>query len=491
MNKEKISIWSIFIGFVTISFVLYMCLTFEPIERKINNCFQVYLGGKKIGIIKSDEELYNIIDTEQKELKEKYNVTKVHSPSGLDVQPISTYKNNFATAKDMYEKIKGIEPFTIEGYEVTVKNKNDSTKNRKLYILDKSFLETAVKNTVLAFVDEKDYDVYLSGETPEIVDTGREITDIYLENDVTIKKTYISAEENIITDINTLNMHFLFGTDVINNTYEVKASDTIETIAYKNKLGVEDLLIANPDLGTENALLAVGQKLNVAPIKPLSNIVVESFDTEYQTIQYETKTQIDKTLDADQSYVKQQGTNGLSKVTYATKSMNGVILATELVKEEVISETVDKIVVYGGKNVVYYGSSTYWAWPTNKPFRISSSYGYRVHPIRGETHFHQGIDITGVSRRQIYSVQDGVVLKAEQTGYNQGYGSYITIDHGNGYVASYLHLQKNSLLVKVGERVQKGQVIATMGTTGSSTGVHLDFRVKKNGEWMNPMKLYK
>ena len=491
MNKDKISIWSIFIGFITISFVVYMCLTFKPIERKINDCFQVYLGGKKIGIIKSEEELYNIIDKEQKEIKEEYKVDKVHSPSGLDVQQISTYKNDFATAREMYDKIKGIEPFTIEGYEINIKNKDDASKNKKLYILDKELLEEAVKNTVLAFVEEKDYNTYLSGEKPEIVDAGKEITDIYLENEITIKKTYVSTEENIIKDLDTLNMYFLFGTNVINETYEVKASDTIETIAYKNKLGVEDLLIANPDLGSENVLLAEGQKLNVASINPLSNIVVESFDTEYQTIEYETKTVVDKTLDASESYVKQQGSNGLSKVTYATKEINGIILATSLVKEEVISKTVDKIVVYGGKNVVYYGNSTYWAWPTTKPFRISSDYGYRYHPIRGQYHFHPALDITGVSKRDIYSVQDGVVIKAMQTGYNGGNGSYITIDHGNGYVASYLHLKANSLLVKEGERVTKGQMIATMGTTGSSTGVHLDFRVKKNGEYINPMKLYK
>ena len=491
MNKERISLISIITGIVTISFVIYMCLTFKPIERKINNFFQVYLGGKKMGLIKSEEELHNIIDEEQKEIKEKYGVDKVYSPSGLEIHAISTYKDNLMTAKEMYEKIKDVEPFTIEGYEVTIKDKTDSLKNKKVYLLNKDMLDEAVKNTVLAFVDDKEYDNYLSGKTPEIVDTGREITNIYLENEVTIKKTYISAEENIISDINTLSMYFLFGTDTINNTYKVKPTDTIETIAYNNKLGVEDLLIANPDLGGKNALLAAGQEVNVAPIKPLSNIVVESFDTEYQTIKYETKAEFDKTLNADQSYVKQQGTNGLSKVVYATKQVNGVILATSLVSEEVISKTVDKIVVYGAKNVVYYGNTTYWAWPTSRPFRISSGYGYRSHPIRGEYHFHPALDITGVPKYDIYSIQDGTVVKAVQTGYNGGNGSYVTIDHGNGYVASYLHLKKNSIKVKQGEKVSKGQIIGTMGCTGSCSGTHLDFRIKKNGEYINPMNLYK
>lgn len=491
MNKKKISIGSILLALIINAFTIYMCLIFEPVERKINDCYQVYLSGKKIGLIKSKEELYDLIDSEQKEVKEKYGVNKVHSPQGLEVQNIKTYKTNLLTAKEVYEKIKDIEPFTIEGYEVKIKAKSEGEDDKKIYILNKDDLDEAVKNTVLAFVKEDDYENYLSGITPEIIDSGRKITDIYLEKNVTIKKSYISTEENIITDLDTLSMYFLFGTDELNSTYKVKENDTLETIAYNNKLGVEDLLIANPDIGGANALLATGQELNVAPVRPLSNIVVESFDTEYQTIEYETKAEFDKTLNADESYVKQQGSNGLSKVVYATKEMNGVILASSMVKEEVITKTVDKIVVYGAKNVVYYGTKTYFAWPTTKPFRISSGYGYRSHPIRGEYHFHPALDITGTPNKEIYSIQDGVVTKVVQTGYNSGSGTYVTIDHGNGYVASYLHLVKNSAKVKVGEKVSKGQIIGTMGCTGSCTGTHLDFRVKKNGQYINPMSLYK
>ena len=134
MNKNKISLGSIIVGILSISFVLYMCLTFKPVEKKINNLFQVYLGGKKIGVIKSEEELHNIIDSEQQEIKDEYQVSKVYSPSGLDIQPITTYRKEYMTGREMYDKIKGIEPFTIEGYEVTIKNKEDSSKNKKIYI---------------------------------------------------------------------------------------------------------------------------------------------------------------------------------------------------------------------------------------------------------------------------------------------------------------------------------------------------------------------
>jgi len=485
MNKKGISIGTIILSTIIIALIVYMTIIFEPMNREVNQYYQVYLGGEKVGLIRSKEELYNLIDEEQKEIKEKYNVDKVYSPSGLEVQLVSTYKDNLMTVQEVYDEIKDSDPFTIEGYEVKIK-KDDEQKT--IYILNKEDLDTAVRNTVLAFVDEEQYDSYLNGTQEIVTDEGIEITNIYFDSDVTIKKTYVSTEEEIFTDAEELSQYFLFGTKNIDDTYTVKQSDTIETIAYNNKLGVSDFLIANPNIGGENALLAVGQKVNVAAINPLSNIVVESFETEYQTIKYETKVEFDKNLNAEQKYVKQKGVNGISKATFATKEMNGVILNSALVSSEVISEAVDEIVVYGAKNVVYYGNTTYWAWPTSKPFRISSYYGYRTHPVRGEEHFHTGVDITGTASKNLYAIQSGTIILA-QTGWNSGAGTWLKIDHGNGYVSVYMHLSK--LMVKKGDKVEKGQVVGIMGRTGTATGVHLHLTVYKNGNRINPLSLYK
>ena len=485
MNKEKMSFGSIFIGFLLSTLVIFMCVVFEPVKRQIHNYYQVYLGADKIGLIRSDEELYNLIDEEQQEIKDKYKVDKVYSPSGLEVRQTATYNNKLMSAKEVYDEIKDLDPFTIEGYEITITKDDEKTV---FYILNKDDLDAAIRNTVLAFVDEDAYDKYLNGEQEEVTEEGREITDIYLDSNVTVKKTLVSTEENIITDPNELNMYFLFGTTELNKKYKVKPSDTIETIAYNNELGVKDFLIANPDIAGENALLAAGQEVTVAPVQPLSNIVVESFDTGYQKIAYETKIHFDKNLNADQSYVKQQGSNGLSKVTFATKEMNGVILSSAQVSNEVITEAVDRIMVYGAKNVVYYGNTTYWAWPTVKPFRISSNYGYRVHPIRGEEHFHTGVDITGTSSKNVFAIQSGTVT-VSATGWNGGAGTNIRIDHGNGYSSVYMHLSK--MIVKKGDKVEKGQLIGIMGCTGSCTGTHLHLTVYKNGSLMNPLNLYR
>ena len=487
MKDEKASFSTLFFSFVLIVLTIYMCLSFTPIEKEVHSYYQVFLGSEKIGLIASDQELYKLIDKEQQEIKDKYKVDKVYSPSGLEVYPVKTYNNDLKSAKQIYNEIKDLEPFTIEGYEVIINKKNSKNKT-VFYILDKKFLDEAVKNTVVAFVDQDKYDKYLKGEQEKVKDSGVEITNIYLNDNVTIKKTYIPTDELIITDQETLSMYFLFGTTNLTKKYKVKATDTIEKIAYNNKLGVSDFLVANPDIVGENALLAVGQEVTVAPVHPLSDIIVESFETEYQTIKYETKLIYDKTINSNQTYVKQQGSNGLTKVTFATKEKNGRIINSAQVSNEVIREAVDRVIVLGAKNVIYYGNTTYWAWPTVKPFRISSHFGYRIHPITGQAHMHSGTDITGTSSKNIYAIQSGTVIVSD-TGWNGGAGTNIRIDHGNGYVSQYMHL--NKLLVKKGQHVDKGQLIGIMGCTGSCTGTHLHLTVYKNGELIDPLQLYR
>lgn len=483
MNKRKYSVSSILLGSFLCVLITYMCLTFKPINRTVNSFYQVYLGGNKIGLIRSKDELYNLIDEEQQEIKNYFKVNKVYPPSGLEVQSVLTYKDNVMTAKEVYNEIKDIDPFTIEGYEVTVTDDNNS--KTKFYILNKEDLDEAVRNTVVSFLLEEDYDAYLYGNGKRAKDDSMEITDVYFDQNVSIKKAYISTESQIITNVEDLSRYLLFGELNLTKTYKVKENDTIESIADKNQLGVADFLLANPKIKSENALLAVGQEVIVSPIKPVANIAVDSYQTELQTIKYESKVELDKNLNASQRYIKQNGSNGLSKVTYATHEINGQIIKTTLVEETVISPAVDEIIVVGAKNVVYVGNSTYWAWPTTKPYRISSNYGWRVHPIQHVPKLHTGVDITGTSSRDIYSIQDGVVTKAA---YDSSAGNHIRINHGNGYESVYMHL--NQRLVNVGDKVEKGQKIGIMGCTGSCTGTHLHLTVYKNGSLMNPLELY-
>ena len=126
-----------------------------------------------------------------------------------------------------------------------------------------------------------------------------------------------------------------------------------------------------------------------------------------------------------------------------------------------------------------YGGGAF-AWPTPSSQNVSSGYGWRICPFHGRE-FHGAIDIAAGGGDAIVAVADGTVISA---GWNGGFGNSIKVDHGGGLVTMYNHC--SSFAASTGQTVTKGQTIAYVGTTGSSTGNHLDFRVFKDGVTQNP-----
>jgi len=123
-----------------------------------------------------------------------------------------------------------------------------------------------------------------------------------------------------------------------------------------------------------------------------------------------------------------------------------------------------------------------FAWPVPSSGRITSPFGYRNHPTRRRREFHTGIDIGARSGANILAAEDGTVILS---GWHGGYGNTVIIDHGGGLHTLYGHNSRN--LVSVGDRVTRGQVIALIGSTGVSTGPHLHFEVRLNGNAVDPM----
>ena len=114
--------------------------------------------------------------------------------------------------------------------------------------------------------------------------------------------------------------------------------------------------------------------------------------------------------------------------------------------------------------------------------RISSKFGYREAPLAGASTNHKGVDFAAPKGTLIYAAMDGTVVNAHYSG---NAGNMITINHGDGLMTLYMH--NSELLVKAGDKVRRGQNIATCGTTGNSTGPHLHFEVRYNGTPVNPM----
>lgn len=118
--------------------------------------------------------------------------------------------------------------------------------------------------------------------------------------------------------------------------------------------------------------------------------------------------------------------------------------------------------------------------------RVSSPYGWRIHPVYKTWKFHSGIDLSASSGTPIYATRSGTVTTAK---YHYSAGNYVTINHGDGFSSTYMHM--THYIVKQGQKVEAGQVIGYVGSTGVSTGPHLHFTLYYNGETINPADIIK
>lgn len=117
------------------------------------------------------------------------------------------------------------------------------------------------------------------------------------------------------------------------------------------------------------------------------------------------------------------------------------------------------------------------AWDHN---RLSSRFGWRLHPIQGRYKHHEGIDIAGPAQ-WVRSTASGRIVKA---GYARGLGLYVVVDHGNSYQTTYGHLALIS--ISVGQVVRLGDPLGVLGRSGQATGLHLHYAVRKSGQYLNP-----
>ncbi len=122
--------------------------------------------------------------------------------------------------------------------------------------------------------------------------------------------------------------------------------------------------------------------------------------------------------------------------------------------------------------------------PQDPNIRVSSDFGFRQDPITGDRKFHHGIDIPAPAGTGIHPVKKGTV---QFSGEQAGYGNVVIIDHGDGFVSKYAHNEAN--LVRTGDPVSPATVIATVGSTGRSTGPHVHFEVAYQGEKVDPRTL--
>ena len=495
--KKTSLILTIFVA-ILISFLGVYLTDFSNKYYEAHGVYRVYLEGKSIGLINSKKDLEKLIDKEQEKIKLQYNVDKVYIPKGLEIQKETTYSNNIKKEEEIYNDIKDKESFTIEGYKVTIvttKTTLDEATGEKIekdvtnyvYILDKNILNDAVDQTVKAFIDEEDYENYRLNKQKEVEEgkEGKIISSIYLKDKITIKKDYISVNENIFTNSKELANYLLFGTTDNLKKYIVKAGDTVSSIADNNKLSVNEFLIANKDINSENTLLYAGKEVVVDTIKPIITLVEETKEQVLQEKEYKTEVVEDPNYYVGYTNIVQNGVPGEELVTRSIKKENGKILDVVTISTVETKAAINRIVKTGSRTQFVIGNTGIWIWPTRSGYVITTYFGHDNG--LGYYRYHGAIDIAGLGcNSPIYAANDGTVITAK---YNSSLGNYVEINHNNGYITLYGHMSK--LLVKKGQGVEMGQVIGLMGDTGYSFGCHLHFQARYNNQIFDPLTLYR
>ena len=493
--------FGIIIFVIILSFFIFFLNFGNDISGDPIVVYNVYLDGKYIGNISSKDTFEEFINTKEEELKKKYDVDTVYTPKGVEIKKNLTYDSSVSTDSEIYNKIISNKTFTIHGYQVTIADiEND--EESVIYVLTKEIFDEAVENTIKAFVDKEQYDKFLSGTQEEITDVGSMIENIDLGEEITYKETLISTDQKIFIDSTELSKYLLYGTLDEQETYIVKADDTIESIANSHKLNVQEFLIANPEFTSENNLLYESQEVKVGLIEPVISVVVDVHSVGEEERSFDTEIQYDSSQYVGYQAVLREGENGLYKVTRKSQYVNGQLISGTISNSTEIKPAVNKIIVKGDKYAPSVADLSYWAWPTDRPYTITSYYTYRW----GE--FHDAIDIYVGNGASIYAANNGVVYRVGtgcvpgNLSCNSRQGNFVVINHNiGGYYTIYMHMK--DVYVSVGQTVARGQKIGTMGNTGNVYpvptsrnpygGTHLHFSVRIGsayGSHINPMRLY-
>lgn len=216
--------------------------------------------------------------------------------------------------------------------------------------------------------------------------------------------------------------------------------------------------------------------------EPMITVNVERENTELVELPYNTQHVENDELPRGDEQVVTAGVNGTQEVTLRITEVNGVVQSEEQISAKVITAAIDEVIEVGTffvpTNRGTSGGSGMFGWPlADGTGTITSRFGWRS---RG---WHSGVDIANDFGTVIYAAESGTVVQADYDG--GGYGNLVRIDHGEGAMTYYAHCDE--IFVSVGDFVERGQAVATIGMTGTTTGPHVHFEVRFDGEAYDPL----
>lgn len=410
-------------------------------------------NGKTLGVVKEKDDVLQITDLVQGALTEDKNVDVIiDAKEDIQFERVSTVGEvKIDTSEDVLKRLTYMNDINVNAYCVFIDGKKVGAVEDK-EIAEEVFTEIKQKYT-------SDME-------------GAKIEKVEIIENCEVKKDNISLEKVVSKDEM---IALLCTSGQKESVHTIVAGETLSDIAKLYSMTEEDVLKDNPNVDRKK--LIVGDKIVIKQEAPILTVRITEKVTYDKVIEHEVKEKDSKEIYEGYTELEQAGQNGLSEITSRIVLVNGEQVEEVPLVTTVKKKPVTEIVLVGVKERPPSVGSGKYIWPLESgKFTITSRFG----PRWGR--FHYGLDMGIGTGNKVFAADGGVVTEA---GYSGGYGYLVTINHQNGQETRYAH--NSQLLVKVGDKVFQGQEIAKSGNTGNSTGPHLHFEIRFDGDPRNPL----
>ncbi|MFQ7728159.1 MAG: peptidoglycan DD-metalloendopeptidase family protein [Clostridia bacterium] len=419
------------------------------------NYFRAYeysYNGQVLGIVKEQDDVLQITDLVQGALTEEKNMKVV-----IDAKDDITFKRVWGTDESKIDNSEQVlKRLTYMG-DLKVKAIGIYVDGKKIgAVQDRKTAEKALKDVADKYTkkgDNIEIEKVSFLEKVDIDPCSTDLEDLHSEEEM-VDLLCTSGEKETV--------------------HKVVAGDTLHSIAKKYDVWEDQLLADNKGINSKK--LEVGSNIIVKQqAQVLTYEVVEKI-TYDKVIEHKVEEQKSADIYEGMTETQQTGSDGLSEITARVTLQNGKKVKEKNLVTTVKEEPVTEVVLVGTKERPPTVGSGKYIWPLKDSFTQTSGFGSRW----GRQ--HKGIDLAVSVGTTVYAADGGTVVEAQYSG---SYGNVVMIDHQNGQETRYAHNSK--LLVKKGDKVYQGQPIAKSGNTGRSTGPHVHFEIRFNGEPRNPL----
>ncbi|MBR0479335.1 MAG: peptidoglycan DD-metalloendopeptidase family protein [Solobacterium sp.] len=444
--------------------------------------WKVYSSGELVGVLKDRTSLDRFL---KKVYKEDYEADYPDASLSLgkDVYLAQEQTNMVYEDKDeeILEWLRKNRLFTVSCTSVQFSDENGVYA--EIYVLNEAMYQEAMNEYLSLFLSREELTLLMNGQQTQALRTyGSRAVGISVLQTITVSDAYAPVEEILQTKEAILD-YIEYSGNTDREYYTVQKYDTVAGVGSKNNgLSATQVMNINRDkiLSTDQ-ILAEGEELCVTYFTPIIDVVVRMESMRKETIFAETVYTEDNTMRMGVQEELQAGVNGSKNSLYSERWINGVLVSGELISSVDTAQPVNQVIAVGTLEIPGVGTGQY-RWPVDNPL-ITCGWGCYTIP-----HFHLAIDVVNRYERygKIYAADRGVIAVNSYDGIS---GNYVFIDHNNGMMTYYGHMNMPSPL-PVGTIVDKGDVIGQIGMTGRASGPHTHFYIMIDGKEINPCDGY-